>query len=381
MADQVLDLQANRFVTWRRALAYSGYAFDQIAPYLPRFNVFRSSFKQVTIDALTVRCHRSIPDEEAFIAAWEQLYRQCPDATPYHSLAWQKSLLETAEAAGRLRLFTVHDRERLVGILPLEARWGRVLRSTGGILANYLDPLIDPQYATKCWRAVLLGMKRLTPGRSIVIEGVREESASCRELRDDEARAAGFELCTESGGTVARVPLPATWDAYLAALDGHDRRELKRKLRKAEQAGGRLDVCSDPVTVEQQINSMLHLLGLGGGGRSLKAKWLFPKHFANCSQELARSGRLAIFTLVIQEQPAARAIQLPASTGLIGWNITFEPAMRDWSPGIVLLAMIIRHSIEKGYTVHDMSSGQYEYKYRLGAKDYPLRKLTLKPAA
>jgi CelD/BcsL family acetyltransferase involved in cellulose biosynthesis len=216
-----------------------------------------------------------------------------------------------------------------------------------------------------------------------VIEGVREESVACStHPTGAAAAAAGFELLSEDGGTVARVPLPQTWEQYLAALDGHDRRELKRKLKKAEQNGNaRLDICAEPDTVLKQINEMMSQLGHGGGGKSLKAKWLFPRHFGKCARQLARSGRLAIFTLMINDRPAARAIQLPTPSGLIGWNITFEPELREWSPGIVLLAMIIRHSIEKGYSVHDMSSGSYQYKYQLGAKDYPLRKLTLKPAA
>lgn len=55
--------------------------------------------------------------------------------------------------------------------------------------------------------------------------------------------------------------------------------------------------------------------------------------------------------------------------------------MREWSPGIVLLGKIIKHSIEQGYRTQDMLRGQQEYKYRLGAKDHPLQKVTLRPAA
>jgi CelD/BcsL family acetyltransferase involved in cellulose biosynthesis len=368
-----------------RAAAYVGYAYDVAASILPRWNILGASARRVAIDGLSVRCHRALPDDSGFAAAWDELYQRCPDATPYHSLDWRRSLLETAQATRRLRLFTVYDESRLVAVFPLEARWGRVLRSTGGILANYLDPLIDPDYVSRAWRAVLEGVKQLLPGRSIVIDGVREESVAFRDLSSGAAaavQAAGFELLSEDGGTVARIPLPQTWEQYLAALDGHDRRELKRKLKKAEQNGAAaLHVCADPDQVLGQISEMMSQLGHGGGGKSLKAKWLFPRHFAKCARQLARSGRLKIFTLMLQDRPAARAIQLPTPSGLIGWNITFNPELREWSPGIVLLAMIIRHSIEKGYSVHDMSSGSHEYKYRLGAKDYPLRRLTLKPAA
>ena len=44
----------------------------------------------------------------------------------------------------RLRLITVYDKSRLVGVLPLGARVGRLLRSSGVILSDYLDPLVDP---------------------------------------------------------------------------------------------------------------------------------------------------------------------------------------------------------------------------------------------
>lgn len=365
---------------FHRAASYVGYALDLVAPMLPRLGSGGVP-RQVRLDGLTIRMYRDVPGDPTFAFDCEQLYRRSPDATPFHSLAWQHALLETAAATRTLRLFTVYDTDRLVAVLPLEVRWGRILRSTGRLLTDYLDPLIDPEYGPECWGAILTGIRKLSPGRSIVIENVRDDSIACRGIQSTHAQASGFQPLLEADGTVSRVPLPASWDAYLAALDGHDRRELKRRIRKAEEgAGARLEFSQDPATILDQIDGMLRIINLHGGGKSLKAKWLFPRHFGRCARKLAESGRLAICTLMMKDKPAARAIQLPTSAGLIGWNTTFDPSMREWSPGIVLLGMIIRHSIQKGYRVHDMLRGQNDYKYRLGAKDFPLRKLTLRAA-
>src|SRR5262249_40557338 len=147
-----------------------------------------------------------------------------------------------------LRFFTIYDGPRLVAVLPLEARFNQVLRTSGALLTDYLDPLIDPAYAQRGWPVILKGMRKLAPGRSVILEHVREEACGGECLKSS-AAAAGFELTDSSNSTVARIRLPKSWDEYLASLDGHQRKELKRKLKKAEQGGATLVACNDPATV------------------------------------------------------------------------------------------------------------------------------------
>ena len=214
----------------RRAAAYAGYAIETIATLLPRLR--RAEFsQQVLVDGLIVKCHRALPEDSAFAAAWEELYRRAPDATPFQSPAWQRSLLETAHAMRRLRVFTVYDRHRLIAVLPLELRRGNILRTSGALLTDYLDPLIDPEYSALCWPAMLRGIKQLAPGRSLVLENIRAESFSHAQLAA--CAAAGFNFSDSAQDAVSRIALPKTWDDYLASLDRHERKELKRKLNKA----------------------------------------------------------------------------------------------------------------------------------------------------
>jgi CelD/BcsL family acetyltransferase involved in cellulose biosynthesis len=363
-----------------RLLRYANYAVELVVPMLPQVRLFGSGTTQTSIDGLTVRCDRVLPENPALLSAWEDLYRRVPNATPFQSPAWQRSLLETPQALRRLRLFTVYDGEKLIAVLPLESRMGKILRTSGAMLTDYLDPLIDPAYAQNCWPAILKGVGKLAPGRSVVLENIREES--CGPALSASAAAAGFAISDSANHAVARIALPATWDAYLESLDRHERKELKRKLRKAEEQGGaRLEICNDSRTVVDEINAMFDLLEGAGGGKARKAKWVFPRHFAASAPALAASGGLVLYKLIIENKHAAGLIALPTRQGQILWNTTFDPEMRQWSPGIVLFAMLIRRAIEEGHTTFDLLRGQYEYKYRLGAADHPLRTLTLRPAA
>ena len=60
------------------------------------------------------------------------------------------------------------------------------------------------------------------------------------------------------------------------------------------------------------------------------------------------------------------------------WAGGWESAMSQHSPGIVLLGMSIRHSIENGASIFDLLRGQSRYKKELGAVDMPIHRLTLR---
>ena len=110
MSDGTAAVTPNRFAAAiHRAAAYTGYAMEMIAPLLPRLQRSDAS-SQTIVDGLTVRCHRAVPNDQSFSSAWESLYERSPDSTPFQSPAWQLSLLQTASAMRRLRLFAVYDR-------------------------------------------------------------------------------------------------------------------------------------------------------------------------------------------------------------------------------------------------------------------------------
>lgn len=360
-----------------RTLNYANYAWDFVSPMLPRLSGDRGA-AQVVVNGLTVRCEQTLDDDRDFSTAWEDLYQRSPHATPFQSPAWQRAILDSPEASRRLRLFSARAGGKLVTMLPLQSRGVTVLRSAGAMLGDYLDPLVDPEYAQLAWPALLQAVRELQPGRTLVLENLREETISKPDL-ESFANDAGFQVEAEQQ-TVSRIALRPTWEAYLASLGSHQRKELRRKLSKAEtQAGAVLQSCADPESINIHLNGTIALFEGSGGGKARKAKWLFPRHFAACAPQLAASGRLVLHKLFLEDRLAAALIGLPTASGQILWNTAYDPAFKLWSPGIVLFAMVIRRSIEQGHKSIDLLRGQNDYKSRLGATEYALHSLTLRP--
>jgi CelD/BcsL family acetyltransferase involved in cellulose biosynthesis len=138
-----------------------------------------------------------------------------------------------------------------------------------------------------------------------------------------------------------------------------------------------MTVCGDEQGLPGELDAIFRLMEMTGGGRGRKAKWLFRRHFESAALPLVRRGQLRIYRLDIQTQHAAGMIAFPIRGGEILWSGAFHPEMRHWSPGIVTFAMIIRDAIGRGDRTIDLLRGQDDYKYRLGAMDHPLHRLTL----
>jgi CelD/BcsL family acetyltransferase involved in cellulose biosynthesis len=355
---------------FNRAATYTGYAMDLAAPLLPRLGRAGAT-KEIQLNGLTVRDYLAIPEDAAFMQAWESLFDRAAGATTFQSPAWQMALLKTPEATRRLHLLCAYADETLIGILPLEDRRG-VLRSAGTMLSDYLDPLLDPQRARQVLPTLLAAAKQLVPDHPIILENNRPETFGDTDLNTI-AGAAGMTISERSETSVARIALPKSWDEYLAAMDSHERKELKRKINKAEQKGGGVLLAHrEPQAVNEALQRVFGLIAGAGGGKARKAKWLFPPHFAIAAGPLATQGRLVVYELRVENRLAAGMIALPSKNGLVLWNTGFDYSMKPWSPGIVLFGMLIRQSIEQGISTVDLLRGQYDYKYRLGAKDHPL---------
>ena len=59
------------------------------------------------------------------------------------------------------------------------------------------------------------------------------------------------------------------------------------------------------------------------------------------------------------------------------YNSAFDRQFAQLSPGMVLVADLVRRAIESGREVFDLLKGDLEYKYRFGAAPRPIKKVAL----
>lgn len=362
-----------------RAWAYVGYGMQMLPPMLLPIFPNRDAIREVTTHDRVVRYYRHWPACPKLLRDWDTLSVRVPGATAFQSPPWQSAIARFADSLGRLRLITVHQGDRLLAVVPLERNSRNEWRTPGQLTTDYLQPLVDPDQAAGTWRAILDAIRAFSGDSldSISFELVARDSAFREQLSTLPA-STGFRVVDEVVSNATVIPLAATWDAYLAKLDGHDRKELRRKIRKAEEKGGaQLVTSTSPLSIEHSLKDVFSLMEANGGGKGRKAKWLFRPHFRAAAPALGESGRLIVYQLFLGHRHAASVIALPTHTHQILWCGAMDHALCEWSPGIVLFGMIFRQAIAKGQTQIDLLRGQYPYKYALGGQDVPLHRLTL----
>jgi hypothetical protein len=192
------------------------------------------------------------------------------------------------------------------------------------------------------------------------------------------ARRHGWTVIRELEDVCPVVRLPmGGWEEYLATLDGHDRHEIRRKMRRAEAAGRlRFDEIDDPRGVVEALIE-LHQARWGHQG-------LFPdteggarsKRFLRRLAELEEAGgALRLGRLTLDDRTIFAAISFHEGPRVYYYNAGTDPAVKALSPGVVGTAAHLRASLAKGCRTFDFLRGNEPYKYTWGAIDEPIFRL------
>jgi CelD/BcsL family acetyltransferase involved in cellulose biosynthesis len=189
----------------------------------------------------------------------------------------------------------------------------------------------------------------------------------------------GFAVEITETSQVSRLSLPADWEQYLASLDGRDRKELRRKIRNAQtKAGGELIVARSESDVRAACEKIFDFMRDAGGNKGIKANWTYRPMFRRIAGDLVAAGQLQAYLLRLQGRDAAGMISLPSPGGPILWTMGFDRQFASFSPGIVLMGLAIQHAIAAKSTCFDLLRGLPRYKSQLGARDFPIHRITLK---
>jgi CelD/BcsL family acetyltransferase involved in cellulose biosynthesis len=297
-------------------------------------------------------------------AAWNGLVARSAFPLPFSTwqfqTTWWRHLGE-----GRLHLFGVQDAAaEWSGLLPLyETDAG--LRLVGGVdVADYLDLVAVAGHEEAAWKALLAAMP--AEGRGLDLRPVPAASPTVA-LLPGLAAAAGLGCRVELDERCPVIDLPDSWDAYLATLSGKDRHELRRKLRRADGAGARVEVARTPGGIAAFMDSFLalHRKSKVGKARFMDAR--MERFFREVGAALAGAGWAALWVLWVDERPVAAlfCIEYGGTVGL--YNSGFDPEARALSPGVVLIARTIEDAIGRGFRRYDFLRGDEPYKYGFGA--------------
>jgi CelD/BcsL family acetyltransferase involved in cellulose biosynthesis len=310
--------------------------------------------------------------------AWNALHAGTRLRSPFLAWTWQHEWVGAFGEGRRLELRRVVDGEgQLLALLPLvEIAPDRWLLAGGSDVSDYLDLIALRDREQEAWTA-LLGARS---GDRVVWE-LHAVPAASPTVGAIPALAAAAGLVAET--TVEeRCPvltLPATWDALLASLSGKHRHELTRKLRRfdREVPDWRVTWADTPSALTARLDDFVVLHRRSREGKAKFMDSRMERFFRRVMPALAAAGgaRLALLDLPAGPIAAFVTLEWDGTVGL--YNSGFDPGSAFLSPGLVLLAHVIRDALERGRRRFDFLRGEERYKYEFGPTPEAVHRVTI----
>lgn len=329
-------------------------------------------------------------------AEWRALMGQSPElvATPTWVLSWWRVM--GGQGGRRIQALAVRDEGGvLVGLWPLLRRVAvekkvfpfRRLEMLGSgeeqadeVCSDYLGPITAedrrPEIVQALADAVVEG--RAGTWDDLVVPTMRAD-APATTLLADALRARGAQVTLTPEGGSPFIALPATWDAYLASLEGERRYFVKRSIRDFEAWAGPGGMVLERLSREAELDEGVRVLAAlhedrwEGGGVFASARFTaFHRHVMRDLLR-GRDGRLDLLFLRVRGEPLAALYNL-----VVGDKTYFYQSGRrtDLPPkirvGIVVHALAIQRAIAEGQREYDFMKGDSQYKQKLATGRHPL---------
>ncbi len=332
---------------------------------------------------------RFITNESEFInlgGEWDQLLEGASVNTPFqrHDYLedWWSTLGGGEWKDGSLHIAAGRDPNgQLVGIAPFfntETKDGRNgIFFLGSIeISDYLDLIVHEERASEFCAELISALKDQTWD---VLDLYNIPSASSSmDFLSDAAHALGWEV--ERGKLEASpvVHLTGTWDDYLNSLESKQRRELKRKMRRAAEYPAsvtwRIAGNGDDLTTE--MDDLMDLMALDPEKRAFLTQEMRAQ-FHRTALTAHAGGWLQIALLEVGGAAVCGYFNFDLNGRLWIYNSGIDPDYYTLSPGWVLMGYLIQWALENDRTAVDFMRGDEDYKFRLGGSDDSVDRLTI----
>lgn len=270
-------------------------------------------------------------------------------------------------------ILTVADDDSVIGVAPLlvEDKTASIIGSAN--VCDYFDFPIVPG-KEQIFYNMLLGYLKKHDINMLDCRVVRPDSTVVSGLVPM-ARQSGLKVSLEPDEVTIETDLPSTWEDYLQSLDGKQRHEIRRKLRRLNEAG---DIKYRFVTGIDGVPEFSEIfLKMFVESRSDKATFLTGEmnvFFRKLLTSTAEAGLFKGAILELDNRPVATLTAFDYEEVVYLYNSGYDPEYSSLSVGILSKALLIKESIETRKKKFDFLKGGEQYKYFLGGKEVKLQR-------
>lgn len=304
--------------------------------------------------------------------AWSQIAEQRSPASIFLTPEWI-AVAREHDSAEAVTLAVGGEAPH--GIAALARDPDGTLRFAGGELTDEQDVVAPPGQERPVATAVADWIAAERP-RRIRLEFVPEDAPTLETIAGV-LGARGYQVKRSRLITSPRLGLPREFETYVQSLGKKERHELRRKIRRLENATQATFRWASSTDTERGA-ALDRFFALHRLSRGEKAEFMTPnveRFFRDIADALAPLGRLRLGVLRAHDQDAAVLFAFAYGGTLALYNAAYDPALASLSIGIVSHAWAIREAIAERFDTYDLLRGDEPYKYDLGATDRWLGKL------
>ncbi len=287
------------------------------------------------------------------------------------SPAWLNVWWSVFGSGRELYLTSVREGDNVIGIAPLMIEYKTASIIGSADVCDYLDFIVVQGRYQDFFNAVIDDLKQKGI-KQLNLESLRPDSRVLTGLADVAINRRCEVVMTPSEVSL-EMKLPNSWDEYLMILNSKQRHEVRRKLRRLEEAGEfKYRSVSDTASV---INLLDTFLKMFTESRDEKADFLSEKRelfFRSMIESMANAGILKLGILEIETIPAAMILYFDYNDNIYLYNSGFDKEYISLSVGLLSKILCIKDSIESGKKVFDFLKGNEVYKSRLGGHETQL---------
>jgi CelD/BcsL family acetyltransferase involved in cellulose biosynthesis len=336
---------------------------------------------------MITRILRSIEALQQIEPDWHELLaRQAgtsPFQTAHYNQIWWSTLGGGEWEQGDLWLFAGYDQaDRLIGLAPLFIAPGeqQALRLIGSHeISDYLDLIVDAGHAKAFIEELLTQSMQQdgSAGQRLILDNLLEDSPNI-PLLEQVAKSLGLKFARERTDPAPLLMLPSSMAGYLEGLGSKQRKEFKRKMRRAAEYPARVTwrLADQANTFSDEIEIFLELMANDAEKREFLSEPM-KQHFRTLALEGSPEGWIKLAFLEVSGNPIFGYLNFIAQNRIWVYNSGFDPDHFALSPGWVLMGHLIEWAIQNQLEAIDFLRGDEQYKNRLGGIDRFVCRLTI----
>ena len=284
---------------------------------------------------------------------------------------WLKVWQEAFAPQGELYIPVIRQEERITGIAPLLIKDGTASIIGSADVCDYVDFIVAPGKEDDFFRALLDDLKKKEINL-LDLWAVRSDSVAMTSLVAI-AEKREYKVTCQQDDVSPEIDLPGTWDEYLQMLNSKQRHEVRRKLRRLEEAGQiNYRFIEESEAVPEFMDVFLKMFV---ESREDKATFLTDEmaaFFKALARAMAQAGLLRAGILELDSKPVAGIMAFEYNDVVYLYNSGYDPEYSSISVGVLSKALFIKDCIERGKKRFDFLKGNERYKYHLGGREIPL---------